>query len=304
VTRTELEKGLQHMDKSKLIGAVDQVPELWGAGIAYIGEGQCMMIREADHQSGFLTYVVFQQLEIQASLAATVGSVQQTQTTVEPNRTGIASTVSAELRKAGLDCGGVVLSAFLAGGSALAVPVTAGFSSVGLVVASSALVATSLRCGMSVGRLLNAGASPDANRILDNSEWYSVTGTIIDAIEVVDAAHSGLKLVGKYKALRNATSKPIAELLKGATRAERKGIAEEMAIFAGEASSRRSFLRLVRQGKLAKLYEVKQIRMEIAKGLLEAGNDAMTLTMSVIPAREGEKAGVVYELAVQIIQEN
>ena len=283
------------IDKNKLVQAVDRIPELRGAGIAYIGDGQCTLIRETDHQSGLDTYVVFQKVE---------GNGLSTQTAPKTNQGQLASTVGAELGKAALECGGVVLSAFFAGGAAVTIPVTAGFSSVGLALASSALVATSLSCGMSVGRLWNAGASPDANRILDNSQWYSVTGTVIEAIDVADAAHSGFVLIGKYKALRRATSKPIAELLKGANREERKGIAQEMAKFTGEAPTRKSFIRLVRQGKLSRLYEAKQIRTEIAKGLLEALDDATTITKSVLPGRQGEKSGVVYELAVSIVQEN
>jgi hypothetical protein len=285
------------MDQNKLIQRVDAVPELKGAGIAFIGEGRCMLIRDSDHQSGFDTYVVFQLVESQ-----NFAGVSQTAPTSKQGH--IASSVGSELRNAALECGGVVLSAFLAGSSAVAIPVTAGFSSVGLALASSALLATSLSCGLSVGRIWNAGLSPDSNRILDNSQWYNVTGTVIEAIDVADAAHSGFKLIGKYKALRRATSKPIEELLRRASRAERKAIAEEMARFTGEAPTRKTFTRLVRERKLARLYTIGEIRTEVAKSLLEGLQDATTLTKSVLPGREGEKPGVVYELAVSIVQEN
>jgi len=291
------------MNSTRLIHAVDQIPDLRGAGIAYIGNGECTLVRNSDHQSGLRTYVVFQRVERTGPSLVSAFPFSATRTTA-PNQERVASTVGTELRRAALDCGGVVFSAMLAGGSTLALPVTGGFSSVGLAIASSALVATSLRCGMSVGRLWNAGNSPDANRILDNSEWYSVTGTVIDALDTADAAHSGLQLIGKYKALRKATSKPIAGLLREAPRADRKRIAEEMAKFTGEASSRRSFLRLVRQGKIPKLYEVRQIRMEVAKSLLEAANDATTLTSSMLPGRLEEKPGFIYELVVSTVQEN
>jgi hypothetical protein len=291
------------MNSTRLIYAVDQIPDLRGAGIAYIGNGKCRLVRDSNHQSGLRTYVVFQQVErTRLSLvSAFPSSATRTDAT---NQDRVASTVGTELRRASLDCGGVVFSAMLAGGSTLALPVTGGFSSVALAIASSALVATSLRCGMSVGRLWNAGKSPDANRILDNSEWYSVTGTVIDALDTAEAAHSGLQLIGKYKALRKATSKPIAELLREASRADRKRIAEEMAKFTGEASSRRTFLRLVRQAKIARLYEVRQIRMEVAHSLLEAANDATTLTSSMLPGRPGEKPGFICELVVSTVQEN
>jgi len=291
------------MNGARLTHAVDQIRDLRGAGIAYIGNGQCTLVRHSDHQSGFRTYVVFQRAERTGLSLVSAFPSSATRTTAL-NQDRVASTVGAELRRAALDCGGVVFSAMLAGGSTLALPVTGGFSSVGLAIASSALVATSLRCGMSVGRLWNAGNSPDANRILDNSEWYSVTATVIDALDTADAAHSGLQLIGKYKALRKATSKPIAELLREAPRADRKRIAEEMAKFTGEVSSRRSFLRLVRQGKLPKLYEVRQIRMEVAKGLLEGANDATTFTSGMLPGRPGERPGFIYELVVSTVQEN
>jgi len=231
-------------------------------------------------------------------MAASAGQVS----TVS-HQTRVTSTVGAEPRKASIDCGGVVLSVALAGGSALSIPVIAGFSSVGLSVASTAFVATSLRCGMSVGRLLNAGLSPDANRILENSDWYSVASTMIDAIDVAEPAHSGLELVGKYKALGRASSKPITELLRNASRADRR-ISEEIAKLTGEAPSRRRFLRVVRQGKLPRLYGVKQGRAEIGKGLLDAALDANTLTTGALPGQPGEKPGVLYEFMVHVIQEN
>jgi hypothetical protein len=290
------------MNSTKLIKAVDQMPDLRGAGIAYIGNTRCTLVRHSDHQSGLRTYVVFQQVE-RTGLSLVSAFPSSASRTAAPNPDRVASTVGAELGRAALDCGGVVFSAMLAGGSTLALPVTGGFSSVGLAIASSALVATSLRCGMSVGRLWNAGNSPDANRILDNSGWYSVTGTVIDALDTADAAHSGLQLIGKYKALRKATSKSIGELLREAPRADRKRIAQEMAKYTGEASSRRSFLRMVRQGKIPKLYEVRQIRMEVAKSLLEAANDTTTLTRSMLPARQGEKPGFIYEFVVSTVQE-
>lgn len=180
-----------NMDQNKLIQRVDAVPELKGAGIAFIGEGRCTLIRDSDHQSGFDTYVVFQLVE--------TGVSQQKAPTSKQGQ--IASSVGSELRNAAPECGGLVLSVLLAGSSAVAIPVTAGFSSVGLALASSALLAASVSCGLSVGRIWNAGLSPDSNRILDNSQWYNVTGTVIEAIGVADAAHSGFKLIGKYKAL-------------------------------------------------------------------------------------------------------
>ena len=265
------------MNSARRIHAVDQIPDLRGAGIAYIENGGCRLVRDSNHQSGLRTYVVFQQVE-RTRLSLVSAFPSSATPTDATNQDRVASTVGTELRRASLDCGGVVFSAMLAGGSTLAIPVTGVFSSVGLAIASSALVATTLRCRMSVGRLWNAGKSPDANRILDNSEWYSVTGTVTGAPDTAEAAHSGLQLIAKYQALHKPTSKPIAELLREASRADRKRIAEEMAKFRGEASSRRTFLRLVRQGKTPKLYEVRQIRMEVANRLLEAANDATTLT--------------------------
>jgi hypothetical protein len=292
------------MDRTRLTQAVDQVPDLKGAGIAYIGEQQCTVIRESDHMSGFRTYVVFQEIDGVAFSVAPSASTNVTTKDTQPNPAQISSTVGAELKSAALNCGGVVVSALVAGSSAVAIPVSAGFSSVPLAIASSAFVATSLRCGLSVGRLINATHDSQLNRVIDNSEWYPVVSTVIEAIDVVDATHSGLKTIAKYRALRKATSKSMLELIKGAPREDRKRIAEEMAKFTGDATSRRSFLRLARQGKLPKLYEVKEIRKEILKGLLEAAQSGKTIADSLSPGGQGNKRGVVNELVVHIMQEN
>ncbi len=290
------------MDRAKLIQAVDRIPELKGAGIAYIGDGQCAMIRDSDHTSGFRTYVVFQEVSSSATSSQSAKPASQDSRT---NPSQAPSTVGTELKNAALNCGGVVVSAALAGTSAVAIPVSAGFSSVPLAIASSAFVATSLRCGLSIGRLINAKAiDPQLNQIIDKSDWYPVVSTVIEAIDVTDAARSGLTTIAKYQALRRASSKSISELVRDAPRADRKRIAEEMAKFTGEATSRRSFLRLARQGKLAKLYEVKQVREEIIKGLLEAANSGRTIVESTLPGGKGKNPGIVNELVVHIMQEN
>lgn len=77
-----------------------------------------------------------------------------------------------------------------------------------------------------------------------------------------------------------------------------------MARFTGEAPTRKAFTRLVRERKLARLYTIGEIRTEVVKSLLEGLQDATTLTKSILPGREGEKPGVVYELAVSIVQED
>jgi len=292
------------MDRTKLIHAVDKVHDLKGAGIGYIGDRQCMMIRDSKHSSGFKTFVIFRQREIliPPSGPFMVPSPQGTGAPSKPNKPD--SPMGTEFKKLGWDCGGVVVSATLAGGSALTVPVSAGFSTIPLAIASSALVATSLRCGMDIGRLWNAGTDPTMNRVLDNSDWYPLASNLIEAIEVVDAVHGGLKTIEKYKALRKATSKPMIELLKAAPAADRKRIAEEMAKFTGEAKTRKTFLRMVRQGKLAKFYTVKQIRLEVAKGIIESALGSKTLFDSVQPEGKDKKAGVVNELTVHIMQEN
>jgi hypothetical protein len=292
------------MDRNRLISAVDRVPELQGVGIAFIGDRQCTMVRESDHSSGFRTYVVFQEVETFAPFAPLFSSAGAI--TVTPsNPPQLPSTVGAELKSMALNCGGVVLSACLAGGSAVAIPVSAGFSSVTLALASSAFIATSLRCGMSVGRLINAQwMDPQLNQVIDKSDWYPTVSTIIEAIDVADAARSGLTTIAKYKALRKATSKPMVELLQGATRPERKRIAEEMAKFTGEAPSRRAFLKLARAGKLPKLYEVKEIRKEIVKGLLEAAQSGKTMADGLLPGDKKNKPGIVNELVLHVMQEN
>jgi hypothetical protein len=229
------------MNGTRRIHAVGQIPDLRGAGTAYIGHGQGTLVRDFDQQSGFRTYVVFQRAERTGLFLISAFPSSATRTTT-PNQGRVASMVGSELHRAALDCGGIVISAMLAGGT-LALPPT-GFSSVGLAIASSALVATSLRCGMSVGRLWNAGNLPDANRVLDNSEWYPVTGTVIDALDTAEAAPSGLQLIGTCRALRRSPPNLSRNFFVRHRAPIVIRIAEEMAKFTGEASPRRYFRRL------------------------------------------------------------
>lgn len=299
--------GINENSKRQLIKAVDEVPELSGAGIGFVGMGQCTVLRESAHSSGLSTYVMV--AEDQNAVDSAAGSPVPGQVNTLAPRQADPVPANAnwggELMKAGKDCGGVVLDAVVAGGAVLAEPVSAGFSTLPLIIASSALVASSLKCGLSTGRLVNLWASrADANRILDNSGWYEVTGNLIEGIELADAARSGMEVTKKYIALRNATRTPMVQLLKAANRSERKAIAQEWARFTGEAPSRRTFIRMVRQGRIPKMFTQKQVRTELLKGFVNALLAGKTGIESFRSEQGGEKAGLSRRIVVKIIQES
>ncbi|MES1206250.1 MAG: hypothetical protein ABUS79_09965 [Pseudomonadota bacterium] len=259
---------------------IDEMPELWGAGIGFVGDDACTVLRPSMHGSGLKTYVVLQEEEVPPPPAA-------------PPKPSLAIEVVSSL----LNCGGAVLAYSAMGGEALAAPASGGAALVLEGVTLWAARATTAQCLISVGRATDI-AFNDGNwtEWVDSNEYYHWATVSLDIVSLAGAAASASAAVRAAKAIERATGKSWTVILKGMSRAERKRLAEELIRLKTPGVSGRGLKSLVRMGAFPK----RLTSEEITERLFSQLKDAISATMAL----GGSGAnGVLKEVYVHIIQE-
>src|SRR2546423_850267 len=129
-------KPLQGEALRQLGDEIDKIPELRGAGIAFIGDSRCIALRTSRHSSGLDTYVILQ--EDEAAKAS-----------------GPPPSIRAEAVGLGINCLGAVFSWAALSGEALAAPMTGGATALLAVATVSAATATTVQCAAAIFRTVD-----------------------------------------------------------------------------------------------------------------------------------------------------
>lgn len=271
--------GLTSQQQQKLLAALDRIPALKGVGVGFVGRGMSQIVRPAAMPSGLQTWIVLVEEEELSSTAST-----------RPSKLG------KELLILGLSCTSAGLAGVAAAGSAAAAPLTAGASLAVTVLTWSAAVASSAQCGISAGRVINEIFEPQNNDLLDSEFWYQAASNTLDAISVAGGV-AGLGQAAQAAIRLSKTSgRPLLEILKGMNRAERKRLALDLASYSGEASTRRQFIRLAREGKIPKIFTPEQVKAGVVKQTLEAIGGGLDIGNSAA-------FGVIHQVAVYFAEE-
>jgi hypothetical protein len=248
--------GLSSQHSAALIQAVDRVPAFKGVGIGFVGMGMSTIVRQPDLPLGMQHWIVFKE-EPAATAAAALAA--------PPSRVG------KELGSVFLSCTSAVIAGAVASGGIAAAPLTAGASAAVSALAWSSGVAAAAQCGISAGRLLNELYDPGSNeRHLDSKAWYETTSLILDGISLAGGVASLGQAAKTVIQLQRASGKPILQILKGMDRASRKRLAEEVARYTGQATTRREFIRLARAGKIPKVFTRQQVTQAMIHEMLQA----------------------------------
>ena len=270
-----------------LFDAIDGIPELQGAGVGYVGDGQCKVLRQTQHISGFDTWIILETMETPND---GVLAVAQKAPSPKP-------TFFKDLLSAGINCCSAVLTGAATATEAAAAPVTGGGSLALAYITGAGALATSLQCGLSVGRIVDYFIDPDLTAYLDSDDWYNSANDLLDYIAIAGAAASLGQAAQGLIRLQKASGKPFKEMLKGMSRAERKRLARELAEYAGTKSNQQ-FKALVRAGKLPSIYSQKSVDLALRKMVLDGVSSALTYAGSAT-------SGVIREkYLVYIVQEN
>ena len=252
-----------------LFDAIDKIPQFQGAGVAYIGEGECNVLRDSMHISGFDTWIV-----LESSQTTDDGKLQLPAPAVKPK-----SAFWKKLLGAGISCTSAVVTGVATAAETAAAPVTAGASLTLVYITGAGAVASSLQCGLSVGEIVDHFIDPDMEALLDSEQWFDYANDVCDVIAIAGAVASVGQAVQGLIRLQKASGRSIKAILKGMSRAERKRLARELAQYAGTKSNKQ-FKALVRAGKLVSIYTQKSVDMALKKMLLDTISSALTVAGS------------------------
>lgn len=288
---------LSDKQKSQLEDAVDGIPEFRGSELGIFANGRYECLRESDHVTGLRTVIVLEEATRRAAgVSATTG--QSAAVTQSPARR-----FGPELLGAGISCLGTVLSGVAVGAEVLSTPLTAGSSAGLLLVTVPVMSASSLQCGLSLGRVSNSLFAPENNQNLDSSEWFNRTSAVLDAISLLDAARGAGEVSRLAIQLRRSSNRPFIDILKSMTRAERKQLAEEIGQYTSEARTRKQFLTMVRTGKLSRVLTQKQVDALLRERLLTAISGVLGVGGSALPNSISSTSGLTNEYLVHVLQE-
>jgi hypothetical protein len=243
---------------------VDRMAELRGAGVGYLGDGACEVVRLPQHGSGLSTFVILQEDELRSGAA-------QTPAAVPPPDIGV------ELVGLGLNCAGAVLSWAAFFGETAAVPLTGGGSTALMWVTVPAGVATVLQCANSIVRTFDATANGGQwIQWLDSKDFYVWAGEGLDAMSLLGAAAAGAMTVRAVKAIRQVSNRSFADILRGMSRAERKRLAKELIRMQKPGISNGAMKGLIRAGSFPSRFA----SAEVSKALFDQLRDAISATLA------------------------
>jgi hypothetical protein len=259
---------------------VDAIPELTGAGIGFVGDDACTVLRTSTHLSGLNTYVVLQEDDLPTPPAEPAG----------PD-------IRSELVGIGFNCVGAVFAWAAIGGEGLAAPETGGASLLVEGITYAAARATTAQCLISVGRAADIQFnSGQWTRWLDSSDYYFWASTALDVVSLAGALASASAAVRAAQAIRRATGRSWTTILQGLSRAERKRLAEELIRLEKPGLSGRGLKAAIRMGAFPKRLQ----SAEITERLFTQLKDAISATLALGGSAAGGTLKMVY---VHIAQE-
>jgi hypothetical protein len=245
-----------------------------------------LVVRESKLPGGFGFWVVVSEIEeVENEL-------------INAGQTGSSSKIGGELFNMGLSCGATVFAGLAAATSAAAVPFSFGASGMVTVLTAAAALASAAQCGISAGRVINELYSPGLNeQYLDSETWYNVTANTLDVISLAGGI-AGLGQTGQaVLRLQASSKKTLKEIIRGLNRAERKKLAQDIALYTNQAQTRKQFIRLAKEGRIPKIFRRHEINDLLVHHLLNSIGTAFSFAGSSVN-------GVTRSMVVHFAEEN
>jgi len=274
--------GFPKSELTQMFRAVDAVEELRGAGIAFIGDRQCSVLRDSMHSSRLQTFVILYEMEDDTEYEAA-------QQGTRPRR------ILSELAQLGFNCGAAGLTGFVAVASTGATPFTVGASTPVMYLSTAAFIATSIQCGNSMWRTGAEIWNPAHLEALDSSEWYTNTSTALDAISLLGVGAASTSAIRTVLLVRKASGRPIMEILRGMSRAERKRLAQEVARLEVPGISNKKLKVLMRMGAHARIYRNYELVPALRLKLLDGLAASLSFGSSLLGGNVGTLAIYLYQ---------
>lgn len=198
-----------------------------------------------------------------------------------------------------LSCAGAVIGWIVVLSGSVAVPFSAGASSVVVALGYTAAAASSVQCFASGYRTVNEIRNPARNDQLDSEEWYQYTMIALDAASLVGVGSSALATVKLVRLNKASTGKSVREVLRGLNRQERAKLTKELLSINDPRLTSKMIKLKQLSGELPKRFTPTEVKHATVTQIKDALGAAIGFTGSAVSGNVRTIAIGLYEEAEQ-----
>lgn len=276
----------------RLFAAIDADPGVVGAGVVYIdADFNVVTLREFKPICSIAPKRLILR-EAQKYIAPTQFAQQVQDNPRESRLVGEAVNTT-------LSCAGAVIGWIVVLSGSVAVPFSAGASSVVVALGYTAAAASSVQCFASGYRTVNEIRNPARNDQLDSEEWYQYTMIALDAASLVGVGSSALATVKLVRLNKASTGKSVREVLRGLNRQERAKLTKELLSINDPRLTSKMIKLKQLSGELPKRFTPTEVKHATVTQIKDALGAAIGFTGSVVSGNVRTIAIGLYEEAEQ-----
>lgn len=276
----------------RLFAAIDADPAIVGAGVVYIdADFNVVTLREFQPICSIAPKRLILR-EAQKYIAPTQFAQQVQDNPRESRLVGEAVNTT-------LSCAGAVIGWIVVLSGTVAVPFSAGASSVVVALGYTAAAASSVQCFASGYRTVNEIRNPARNDQLDSEEWYQYTMIALDAASLVGVGSSALATVKLVRLNKASTGKSVREVLRGLNRQERAKLTKELLSINDPRLTSKMIKLKQLSGELPKRFTPTEVKHATVTQIKDALGAAIGFTGSAVSGNVRTIAIGLYEEAEQ-----
>lgn len=276
----------------RLFAAIDADPAIVGAGVVYIdADFNVVTLREYQPICSIAPKRLILR-EAQKYIAPTQFAQQVQDNPRESRLVGEAVNTT-------LSCAGAVIGWIVVLSGSVAVPFSAGASSVVVALGYTAAAASSVQCFASGYRTVNEIRNPARNDQLDSEEWYQYTMIALDAASLVGVGSSALATVKLVRLNKASTGKSVREVLRGLNRQERAKLTKELLSINDPRLTSKMIKLKQLSGELPKRFTPTEVKHATVTQIKDALGAAIGFTGSAVSGNVRTIAIGLYEEAEQ-----
>lgn len=276
----------------RLFAAIDADPAIVGAGVVYIdADFNVVTLREFQPICSIAPKRLILR-EAQKYIAPTQFAQQVQDNPRESRLVGEAVNTT-------LSCAGAVIGWIVVLSGSVAVPFSAGASSVVVALGYTAAAASSVQCFASGYRTVNEIRNPARNDQLDSEEWYQYTMIALDAASLVGVGSSALATVKLVRLNKASTGKSVREVLSGLNRQERAKLTKELLSINDPRLTSKMIKLKQLSGELPKRFTPTEVKHATVTQIKDALGAAIGFTGSAVSGNVRTIAIGLYEEAEQ-----
>ena len=276
----------------RLFAAIDADPAIVGAGVVYTdADFNVVTLREFQPICSIAPKRLILR-EAQKYIAPTQFAQQVQDNPRESRLVGEAVNTT-------LSCAGAVIGWIVVLSGSVAVPFSAGASSVVVALGYTAAAASSVQCFASGYRTVNEIRNPARNDQLDSEEWYQYTMIALDAASLVGVGSSALATVKLVRLNKASTGKSVREVLRGLNRQERAKLTKELLSINDPRLTSKMIKLKQLSGELPKRFTPTEVKHATVTQIKDALGAAIGFTGSAVSGNVRTIAIGLYEEAEQ-----